>query len=181
MRLGIYMGSFDPPHIGHISLVNYLLDNNYLDKILIIPTLDYWNKHIVADIDKRIEMLKFFENERIKIDTNHNKYIYTYDLISVLKKDYPNTSLYLIIGADNLVNFDKWKNYQELLKEKIIVIKRDGIDSHYYINKLDGKNFYVIDDYKEIKISSSKLRENIEEEYLDKRVLAYIKRNHLYK
>ena len=39
MRLGIYMGSFNPPHKGHISVVNYLLDNNYVDKVLFVPTL----------------------------------------------------------------------------------------------------------------------------------------------
>ena len=180
MRLGIYIGSFDPVHIGHLGIVNYLLDNNYLDKILIIPTMNYWNKKIVASIDNRIKMLNFFENNRVKIDTIHNKYIYTYDLINALKKEYPKTSLYLIMGADNIINFDKWRNYQELLKEKIILLSRDDIDVNYYINKLKGKNFIIVKNYPEIKISSSMLRANLNKEYFDSRVYEYIKRYHLY-
>lgn len=44
MRIGVYVGSFDPVHIGHIKIVNYLLDNHIVDKIIIIPTGCYWNK-----------------------------------------------------------------------------------------------------------------------------------------
>ena len=77
MRLGIYMGSFNPPHKGHISIINYLLDNNYVDKILVVPTLSYWDKHNLVDIKDRINMLKFYENNKIIIDTKHNDLIYT--------------------------------------------------------------------------------------------------------
>ena len=44
MRLGIYIGSFNPVHIGHMDVVNYLLINNYVDRVLIVPTLGYWDK-----------------------------------------------------------------------------------------------------------------------------------------
>ena len=79
MKLGIYVGSFNPVHKGHIDIMNYLLSNNYVDMILAVPTLDYWHKRNLADIKDRINMLKIFENERIIIDTEHNEYIYTYD------------------------------------------------------------------------------------------------------
>ena len=44
MKIGIYIGSFNPPHKGHIKIINYLLNNNYVDKIIVIPTGNYWNK-----------------------------------------------------------------------------------------------------------------------------------------
>lgn len=180
MKIGVYVGSFNPPHIGHIDIANYLINSKTLDKVLIVPTLNYWNKNNLVDINHRINMLKFFETDDIKIDSKHNKYIYTYELFRVLSKEYMCDELYLIIGADNIINFDKWKNYEELLNYKIIIIDRDNIDAKKYIQKYNSNNFIVIDDYKSIDISSSKIRDNLNGEYLDKRVYEYILKNNLY-
>ena len=178
MRLGIYIGSFNPVHKGHIDVVNYLLTNNY--KVLIVPTLAYWDKDNLAPIIDRINMLKYFENDKIKIDQEHNKYAYTYQLMRALKKNYDD-ELYLIIGADNIIEFDKWKEYQELLKYKIIVMNRDNIDINSYIEKYHSNNFIVVNDYKYIDISSSEIRNNLDSKYLDSKVLKYIKDNNLYR
>lgn len=174
------MGSFNPPHKGHIKVVNYLLDNKYVDNILIVPTLNYWNKQNLIDINDRINMLKFYENEHIKIDINNNQYIYTIDLIKALEKEYPNDTLYLIIGADNIINFHKWKNYQELLKYPIFVMNRNNIDVTPFIKKFNSNNFIVINDYPFIDVSSDEIRKNLKEDYLDKEILEYIKKQHLY-
>ena len=179
MKLGIYIGSFNPVHKGHIDVVNYLLENNYVDRVLIIPTLGYWDKQDLAPINDRINMLKFFETDKIKIDEEHNSYPYTYQLMRVLSKDY-HDELYLIIGADNVIDFDKWKEYKELLNYKIIVMNRDDIDINKYIQKYHSNNFIVIDGYKYIDISSSEIRDNLDSRYLDGKVLKYIKDNHLY-
>ena len=180
MRLGIYVGSFNPVHIGHIDVVNYLIKEKYVDKVLIVPTLNYWNKFNLIDIKHRINMLKIFENEDIKIDTKNNKYIYTYELLNVLSKEYDD-ELYLIMGADNIIEFDKWKNYKKLLKYKIIVVNRNNIDINKYIKKYNTNNFIVINDYKYIDISSTELRENLNSKYIDKKVLDYIKKNNLFR
>ena len=178
MRLGIYMGSFDPPHKGHIHVVNYLLKNNYVDKVLIVPTLDYWDKKL-TNIYDRINMLKFYENDKILIDTKNNQYIYTCDLVKKVQKDYPKATLSIIIGADNAITLDKWKNYEELLKYHIIVMNRNNIDVHDYLNKLNG-NFTIIDDYPYIDISSTNIRKSISRKYLDSEVYDYIKIHNLY-
>ena len=180
MKLGIYIGSFNPPHIGHIDITNYLLHNKIVDKILIVPTLNYWNKNNLIDIKHRINMLKLIENDKIKIDTKNNKYIYTFELMRKLKEEYKKYELYLIIGADNIIEFDKWKNYEELLNYKIIIMNRDNIDIYKYIKKYNTNNFIVINDYKSIKISSTEIRNNLNEEFLDKKILKYIKKNKLY-
>lgn len=179
MKLGIYIGSFNPPHKGHIDVVNYLLINNYVDRVLIVPTLGYWNKNNLIDIKHRFNMLKFFENEKVEVDTKHNQYKYTYQLMRALSKDYQD-ELYLIMGADNIIEFDKWKNYQELLKYKIIVMNRDGIDIAKYIEKYHNNNFIIVDNYKSISISSSEIRNNLNNKYLDDKVLKYIKDNKLF-
>ena len=122
MRLGVYVGSFNPVHKGHIQVANYLLDNNYIDKIEIIPTGNYWDKKNLIDVNFRIEMLKFYESEKIYINETLNNCEYTYQVLNELKKD--NNELYLIIGSDNLPNFHLWKNIDEILKNKVIVVSR---------------------------------------------------------
>ena len=180
MRLGIFIGSFNPPHKGHIKIVNYLLDNNVVDKVLIVPTENYWDKQNLVDIKHRINMLKFYENKNIIIDTENNEYSYTYLLMRKLNDTYKDDILYLVIGADNIINFDKWKNYQELLKYNIIIMGRDNIDIEKYINKFSEGHFITLDDYK-CDISSTGLRNNINSDNIDEPVLQYIKKNNLYK
>ena len=75
MKIGIYVGSFNPPHKGHIKIVNHLI-SKYLDKVIIIPTGNYWDKLDLVNIDHRINMLKFYENEKIIIDTKNNRIEY---------------------------------------------------------------------------------------------------------
>ena len=96
MKIGIYVGSFNPVHKGHIKIVNYLLDNNILDKIIIIATGNYWNKQDLIDINRRISMLKKYENDKIIIDTKYNNLKYTYMVMSHIKKDYLDDTLYLV-------------------------------------------------------------------------------------
>ena len=181
MKLGIYIGSFNPPHKGHINVVNYLLRKQIIDKILIVPTKEYWNKQNLAPLQDRINMLKFFETEDIIIDAEHNEYEYTYELMRVLKEKHPDSELHLIIGADNIINFHKWKNYEELLQYKIIIMNRGNIDIDKYIINYPNANFIVLKDFKNLDISSTEIRNNLNDRYLNKKVLQYIKKNKLYR
>ena len=182
MKIGIYVGSFNPVHKGHIKIVNYLLDNNILDKIIIIATGNYWNKQDLIDINRRISMLKKYENDKIIIDTKYNNLKYTYMVMSHIKKDYPDDTLYLVLGADNIINFDKWMNYKELLTYNLIILNRNNIDIKYYLDKLNKKNNYIIcNNLPNINISSSEIRTNIiNKDYkklsslLDKKIIDYI-------
>lgn len=180
MKLGVYIGSFNPVHNGHIKLVNFLLDNNYLDKILIVATNGYWDKNNLVDINSRIEMLKFFQNENIIIDETHNDYLYTYELMNALSNEYKNDELYLIMGADNIINFDKWKNYEELLQYKIIVMNRDNIDIKSYTDTYKDSNFIIVSNFDYLDVSSTKIRNDLSNEYLDNKVFNYIKTHNLY-
>lgn len=182
MKVGIYVGSFNPVHVGHIKMVNELLDKNYLDKGYIIPTGNYWDKTDLISLEHRINMLKFFETDKIVIDTTHNNYKYTYQILNEFSKN-SDYDLYLIIGADNLVKFHLWNNIDDILKNKVIVLNRNNIDCFKYINKFKNKNkFIVVDDIEEMDVSSTEIRDNKEyrNKYLDHRVLDYIIKNKLY-
>lgn len=180
MKIGIYIGSFNPPHKGHIHIVNYLLDNKVVNQILIVPTGSYWNKQELTDIKDRISMLKLYETENIKIDSTNNNYPYTYELMRALSKQYPNDTLYLILGADNIVSFNKWKNYEELLQYPIIIMNRGNINIKEYTDNYPQGKFIILDDFIPIDISSTEIRNNISSSFLDKKVLRYIRKNNLY-
>lgn len=181
MKLGIYIGSFNPPHKGHIHVVNYLINNNVVDKVLIIPTENYWDKQNLVKLNHRINMLKYYENNSIIVDKENNNYSYTYLLMRKLKKDYKDDILYLIIGADNIINFNKWKYYKELLKYNIIIMNRDGIDIEKYIKNYSQGHFIILKDFKPINISSTNIRSGKTNELLDEFVYEYINTHHLYR
>lgn len=186
MRIGVFVGSFNPVHKGHIKIANYLVDNNYVDKLLIVPTGSYWDKKNI-DVKYRIEMLERYETDRIIIERELNNLEYTYQLINELKKRYKNDELILIMGADNIISFDKWKNYEELLKLELIIYKRNNFDIKHYLDRINKKDKYIIiDNVESINISSTTIRETINdfynlEELIDKDVLDYIIKNELYK
>lgn len=180
MRLGVYVGSFNPVHIGHIHVVNYLLENNYVDKVLLIPTPSYWDKNNLVNMEDRIRMLKIYENEKITVDTTHNNYPYTYQVLNALKKDYYNDELFLIIGSDNIEKFNLWEHVDEILLNKVIVVKRDNTDIEKYTKKFNSNNFIIVNDFIPIDISSTEIRNNLTDKFLDKEIYNYIKNNNLY-
>jgi len=187
MKIGVYVGSFNPIHKGHITIINYLIENKYVDKIIIIPTGNYWHKKDLIDISDRINMAKIYENDNLIVDNTLNNFDYTYQILNELKKQYPNYELNLIIGDDNLEKFHLWKNIDEILKHKVIVIPRNN-NYQKYINKFFEKDCFVVTNQFPIQnISSTLIRELIENnkidevlEYIDKEVLDYIIRNKLY-
>ena len=184
-RVGVFVGSFDPIHKGHTHIIKYLLQYNLVDKVIVIPTGDYWNKSPIASLDDRIKMCKLIENKKIEISTTLNKYEYTYQVLKELEKEYPMDYLFLIMGADNIINFDKWKNIDDLLEYNIIVVNRDNIDITEHIKKFNKKdNFIIIDNFDYIPVSSTYIRANVNEDaskqFLDDKVYEYIKENGLY-
>ena len=104
MKVGVYVGSFNPVHKGHIKIVRHLL-KYFLDKVIVVATQNYWDKKNLINLNDRINMLKKYESDKIIIDTDCNNYEYTYMVMSKLKEEYDD--LYLIIGADNIIAFNE--------------------------------------------------------------------------
>ena len=100
----------------------------------------------------------------------------------------PSSSLSTIIGADNIIKFHLWANVEEILKHKVVILGRNGIDMEEHIKKFEkDDSFVLVKDFPQIDISSTKIREKIKnsdfddmEEYLDKDVIEYIIDNKLY-
>ena len=181
MRIGIYCGSFAPVHKGHIKIVREILKAKFVDKVLIVPTKSYWDKKISISLKHRINMLKLYETKKIEIETKLNNCDSTHELFTKFQKKHPEDTLYLIVGGDNIVNFDKWINYEEMLKYPFIIIKRDDYNKTFINKKMKEyhKRNYTILDIPTIDISSTYIRENIYNKKLlkdkiDNKVYEYI-------
>ena len=179
MKIGVYIGSFNPVHKGHIEIAKHLVERNYVDKLLILPTPNYWNKQDLVDINHRVNMLKLLEEENIIVDDTHNNYPFTYEVLNALKKDYKDDELYIIMGVDNLEKLHLWKNVDEIFKYNILLIPRGNTTCN--IKKYPKEKMMLVSDFKGIDISSTQIRKNLNNKYLDEKVRKYIIKNNLYK
>jgi len=187
MNIGVYVGSFNPVHRGHIKIANHLLEK-CLEKVILVPTGGYWDKTNLISIQHRINMLNLYKSDKIIIEEENNELPYTYWVMKYLQKKYQYDNLHLIIGADNIIAFDKWKNYQELLKYNMIIIERDDVDVKYFLDKFEKKDKFLIEHVKDIDISSTMVRDLIKESQfgqvtnlIDEQILSYINDNNLYR
>ena len=94
--------------------------------------------------------------------------------------DYKNDDLYLVIGSDNLEKLYLWKNIEKILENYVIVFQRGKTNINRYLEKYDKSKFIIIDNFQNIEVSSTEIR-NGGTDNVDKNVLEYIRKNQLYK
>lgn len=184
MKIGVYCGSFNPVHKGHIKIARECVKQHLVDKVLIIATGNYWDKSIEISLQDRINMLKLYQSKQIEIEEELNGLQYTYMIFQELKKANPDNEYNLIIGADNLENFEKWKRYKYLLKNGLIIVKRDDMDDEYIHQEMvELKSYnYKILNIEPIDANSTYIRQNLNDYkkikgMLDKKVYDYLKRD----
>jgi len=188
--VGIFGGSFDPPHIGHLIAAQSVLEIRKLSKIIFIPNGISPNKNYQrgASAQDRLNMLKisieeipYFEYSDIEI--KNPEVSYTINTLRMLRSLYEE--LELIIGYDNLLEFSTWKEPEEIIKcAKLAVLKRNTITESEVKDKYYNTAVFV--DTPVIEISSTEIRKRIKNglpiNYLvaDK-VKEYIYKFNLYK
>jgi len=162
MNIAIFGGSFDPPHTGHEEIVKEILNSLHVDKLFIVPTyLNPFKKKFFAPSKLRLKWLKkLFSRKEIVIldyEAKQERSVPTIETIEYLKSIYTLNKIYLIIGADNLVNIDKWHRYDELSKlVEFIVASRDNQNIPKDLIKLPIN----------ANISSSKLRSKMDTTFI---------------
>jgi nicotinate-nucleotide adenylyltransferase len=135
--VGIFSGSFNPIHIGHLALANYICEFEEPDEVwfLVTPQTPYGNKQIDYPFEQRMEWVRtaIGNYPRFKVSDFENHLpqphhtIYT---LRALQRRYPGHRFSLIIGADNWAIFDRWKESEALLNEfQVIVYPRKGYNS----------------------------------------------------
>lgn len=136
MKIGLYFGSFNPVHIGHLIIANYVLNETDLDKIwfVVSPQNPFkQNKSLLNEYDRLHLMRTAIEDDpRMKasdIEFYLPKPSYTINTLTYLKEKYPEQDFYLIMGSDSFQNIDKWKNYEMIINNyKLYVYQRKGFD-----------------------------------------------------
>lgn len=199
MRIGLFGGTFDPPHIAHIALAENILQNGDIDEIWFLVTpQNPWKTSNQLTLDAhRLEMVKLCTEGLSGLIVSDYEYhlskpTYSYQTLRSLRSNYPNHSFCLLVGGDNWEAFDHWREYEEILRHhKIIVYPRpgsrlvtsEGVEDFYKENP-SAPGFTTVE-APLYNISSTMIRERIlkhedTSEFLPRKVQEYIEHHHLY-
>lgn len=133
--VGLYFGSFNPIHIGHLAIANYMVEYAKLSELwfVVSPQNPLKQKSTLLPDYQRLEILNraiadYYKFKASSIEFSMPKPSYTIDTLAYLKEKYPNKEFALIMGEDNLLSLKKWKNYEQILEYKIFVYPRTNSD-----------------------------------------------------
>lgn len=190
MKIAVYSGSFNPVHNGHTLLAKHLIDYYLVDEVwfLVSPCNPLKEQKELIDEHLRLEMLILAIADQPRFKASDVEFTmpvpsFTIDTLQRLNQLFPENEFCLIIGSDNALVFDKWKNYKEILTNyEVLVYPRKGynfseVADIYPQMKLLNTPFY--------NISSSQIRKALKQKkdvtkWLHPNVLKFIIENNLY-
>lgn len=190
MKIALFFGSFNPIHIGHLILANYIVENTDLDELwfVVSPQNPLKSKNSLLHDHDRYDMvemaIKKYPKMRVSnVEFSMPKPSYTIDTLTYLHERYPEYSFSLIMGEDNLVSLPKWKNYENLIKNHEIIVYPRILDlgetaiQHNNIHKINAPI---------IELSATEIRKMIKENknvmpMLPPEVFEYIDKMGFYK
>ena len=180
MRIGLYGGTFDPIHIGHLHVISELLKRNVVDRILVVPAGEPRLRESapLATGAQRRAMCQLALNDlptemRIKVEVNPIEILrmgpsYTIDTVDAIKQTYPDDEIFLIIGRDAAEKINQWHRVNELLEMVTLeIIERPGFAVG------NGRDIEAID------VSATQVRLH-QSDQLSPSVANYIKEHNLY-
>lgn len=165
IKTGIFGGSFNPIHNGHIALARQILEKSDLEEIwfVVSPQNPLKSADSLADDETRLMLVKAaLEGEVYLVASDYEfkmpRPSYMYDTLTAMRADYPERQFTLLIGGDNWVRFHHWYRWEDILRNfRIIIYPREGS----YINKDSLPNNVKIVDTQLYNISSTEIREKI--------------------
>lgn len=195
MNIGIFGGSFNPPHTMHCHIMESFLQQYAPARLYIIPCArsPFKSKELLIDDKHRLKMLNLvFQAPDTVIDDREIRrggISYTIETIKELKNMYPNDTLYLIIGGDQAKRFSEWKDYSDIANNaRIIIAERQGFGGFESIKQLlPGRGDYLKSLNVDVSdISSSMIRNRIWNNesirgFVSTGVEDYIREHSLYK
>lgn len=188
-RVGLFFGSFNPVHIGHLVIANYMANFTKLEEVwfVVSPQNPFKEKKSLGNMYDRLEMVNLALENSDKLRASDIEFhlpqpSYTIDTLTHLSERYPNHEFVLIMGEDNLAGLHKWKNADILLRDyKIAVYPRPGYDG----GKLKEHPSVTVTDTPLMELSSTFIRKAIKERkniqfFTPEKVLDFIDKKGLY-
>ena len=192
MKIGLYFGTFNPIHIGHLIIANHMAEYSDLDQIWIVvtPHNPHKQKSTLLDDHHRLEMVHLATSDFPKIKPSDVEFKlpqpnYTVNTLAHLQEKYPKYEFALIMGEDNLNSLHKWKNYEVILENHHIYVyprfNSGQIDTQF----INHSKIYRVD-APVIELSSTFIRESIKNNknvipMLPCNVWQYVEHNNFYK
>jgi nicotinate-nucleotide adenylyltransferase len=204
MNIGLYFGTFNPIHVGHLIIANYMVEFTNLDQVWLVvsPQNPLKKKSTLLEDYHRLAMVEIAieDNNNLKASNIEFKLpqpSYTINTLTYLKEKHPKHEFSLIMGEDNIRSFHKWKNYEQILENHKIYVypralteqERQEMDDSLSLEKksrvLGTKNI-IICDAPVMKISASFIRDSIKNKkdvryLLTEPVYKYVQEMNFYK
>lgn len=191
-RIGLYFGSFNPIHRGHLIVASHMVEHTDLDEVWLVisPHNPFKSKSTLASDYDRLEMahIAIEGYDRLRacdVEFRMEKPSYTCDTLLKLSEKYPHYRFCLIMGADSLIGFERWKNHEFLLKYfSFYIYPRPGYDTHSDL--FAAADVIVVTDAPQVEISATAIRDDLRKGYSVKAlvpdgVLDYIEKKGLYR
>ncbi len=193
MKIGVFGGSFNPPHKGHLRLAAESAKAAGLDKVIIIPSCipPHKSSGALVSAEDRLNMCRLafdsplFEVSSIELDRGDKSY--TYDTLKQLKEIYPADELYFIVGSDMLSSFTQWFRWEDILSMCTLLAssREEGFTPDFSAYTDEQKQKIRFTDIIPFEISSTQIRILLKsnmpcDEFLDERVAEYIRSHGLF-
>ena len=193
MRLGIFGGSFDPPHNGHLRLARFVIKKKSLEKLIFVTAFKtlYTDKSTSVSFEDRFKMTQLTVEKLAGFEVSDIEGVrggdsFTVDSVRYFRDLYSLEAdqLFLIIGADSLMRFDEWKSPDAILDEcSVCVLKRAEVKRENFDKRFIDKVEFL--DNELMAVSSSDIRNQIREgrdveQLVDRKVIEYISDKKLY-
>ena len=169
MHIGLYFGSFNPIHIGHLIIANHIAEHSDLDEIwfVVTPHNPFKKKSSLLDNYERLEMVRLATEDYSKLRPSAIEFKlpqpnYTVHTLAHLQEKYPKHDFALIMGEDNLKSFHKWKNYELILEHHHIYVY-PRISNQAPATQFDAHNKIHPVDAPVMQLSSTHIRQAIKE------------------
>lgn len=169
MKIGLFFGSFNPIHVGHLIIANHLVENSDLDEVwmIVTPHNPHKKKQSLLDDHHRYQLVLEATEDYPKIKPSNIEFglpqpNYTINTLLYLGEKYPEHHFNLIMGRDNLNSFKKWKNYDKILAYHDLYVYPRVTASTTIPKLIDHKRVHLID-APIVEISSTAIRKAIKE------------------
>ncbi|RYZ20230.1 MAG: nicotinate-nucleotide adenylyltransferase [Sphingobacteriales bacterium] len=189
MHIGLYFGSFNPIHIGHLIVANHIVENTEVDKVwfVVSPHNPLKDAHSLLNEYHRLHLVEIAIGDNTKFRASNVEFhlpkpSFTIDTLTYLAEKFPLEKFSIILGSDSFQNIHRWKNYENLVANyTFIVYNRPGFD----VKETHGADITVMD-APLLQISSTYIRQQIKtgksvRYLLPEQVFKYIDDNRYYK